>query len=123
MAEPTPLPTPSRRDRFRSSVSQLAERSTASDLVRWLLVPASLAIVGGFVLMVLGWYGASHTSREIEQIPYLISGGLIGLGLVVVGGLLLSATFLVAVVRKLASESQPRPDAQPQPTRRRSRAS
>jgi hypothetical protein len=69
--------------------------------VRWLLVPASIAVVAGFVLMVLGWYGASHTSREIEQIPYLISGGLIGLGLVVVGGLLLSAAFLVAVVRKL----------------------
>jgi hypothetical protein len=101
LADPTPLPTPSRRERFRTSVSRLAERSTASDLVRWLLVPASIAVVAGFVLMVLGWYGASHTSREIEQIPYLISGGLIGLGLVVVGGLLLSAAFLVAVVRKL----------------------
>jgi hypothetical protein len=120
MAEPTPLPSASRRDRFRSSVGRLAERSTASDLVRWLLVPASLAVVGGFALMVLGWYGAAHTSRQIEQIPYLISGGLIGLGLVVVGGLLLSATFLVAVVRKLSAEAAESRAAAP---RRRSRAS
>jgi peptidoglycan biosynthesis protein MviN/MurJ (putative lipid II flippase) len=101
-----PASSGSRRARFRESVGQLAERSTSSDLIRWMLIPGSVAVVLGFVLMGLGWYGASHTAREIEQIPYLISGGLLGLGLVVVGGLLLASTFWVAVTRKLLDETR-----------------
>jgi hypothetical protein len=83
---------------------QLADRSTSDDLVRWMLVPGSIAVILGFVVMLLGWVGAARTAREIEQIPYLISGGLIGLALVVVGGLLLVSTFWVAVLRKLQVE-------------------
>ena len=64
-----------------------------------------MLVLLGFALMGFGWYGASHTAREIEQIPYLISGGLLGLGLVVLGGLLLSSTFWVAVLRKLLTEN------------------
>ena len=94
----------SRRARFRASVRDLAERSTSDDLIRWMLVPGSLAVGFGFVLMAVGWYGASHTAREVEQIPYLISGGLVGLGLVVVGGLLLASTFWIAVLRKVLQE-------------------
>ena len=66
------------------------------------------AVVLGFVLMTLGWVGASHTARQIEQIPYLISGGLIGLALVVLGGILLAATFGVAVLRKVQEEADAR---------------
>jgi hypothetical protein len=83
---------------------ELADRSTSDDLVRWMLVPGSIAVVVGFVVMLLGWIGAARTAREIEQIPYLISGGLIGLALVIVGGLLLVSTFWVAVLRKLQTE-------------------
>jgi hypothetical protein len=93
-----------RRARFREAVSGLATRSTSDDLVRWMLVPGSVAVLLGFSVMVLGWVGAARTAREIEQIPYLISGGLIGLGLVVLGGLLLVSTFWVAVLRKLDDE-------------------
>lgn len=101
-----PAVASSRRARFREAVGRLAERSSAADLIRWMLLPAGALVLLGFALMVLGWYGASHTAREIEQVPYLISGGLIGLGLVVVGGLLLSATFYVAVLRKVLTETQ-----------------
>lgn len=107
MAEAIPAPgITARRARFRESVRELSERSTSTDLIRWMLVPGSLAVVAGFVLMGFGWYGASHTAREVEQIPYLISGGLVGLGLVVLGGLLLASTFWVAVLRKLQSEAR-----------------
>ena len=93
-----------RRARFRESMRQLADRSTSDDLVRWMLVPGSIAVVLGFAVMLLGWIGAARTAREIEQIPYLISGGLIGLALVMLGGLLLVSTFWVAVLRKLQAE-------------------
>ncbi len=94
----------SRRLRFRQSLSELAKGSTADDLVRWMLVPGSIAVVLGFNVMLFGWIGAARTAREIEQIPYLISGGLFGLAFVVLGGLLLVSTFWVAVLRKLESE-------------------
>ncbi len=93
-----------RRLRFRESIRAVANRSTSTDLVRWMLVPASILLLLGFSAMVLGWVGASRTAREIEQIPYLISGGLVGLGLVVVGALLLASAFWVAVTRKLLQE-------------------
>jgi hypothetical protein len=111
VVEPTvadPLPGASRRARFRAAVGDLADRTSSDDLIRWMLVPGSLAVLLGFGLMVLGWVGASHTARQIEQIPYLISGGLVGLALVILGGLLLASTFWVAVLRKLQQEADAR---------------
>jgi hypothetical protein len=61
----------------------------------WLSNPqVRLMIIGGFLLplgvvcILLGWYGASHTPYSFEQTSYVISGGLLGLGLVFAGGFL-----------------------------------
>ena len=43
----------------------------------------------GFFLIFLGWNGAASYDREPAQIPYLISGGLGGLALVVLGSALI----------------------------------
>lgn len=43
----------------------------------------------GFVVMFLGWNGASSYPNVAQQFPYLISGGVIGLAIVVVGAALL----------------------------------
>lgn len=116
VADPTvdvpPEPGSSRRVRFRTAISELSERSTSNDLVRWMLVPGSIAVLLGFSIMLFGWFGASRTAREIEQIPYLISGGLVGLAFVVLGGLLLVSTFWVAVLRKLQEEADQRSSAE-----------
>ena len=42
----------------------------------------------GFVAVVFGWYGASHSAYLFQEIPYLISGGLLGVALVTGGGFL-----------------------------------
>jgi hypothetical protein len=61
---------------------------------RQLTVEQVLAVVSavllplGIALIVLGWYGAAHTPYLFEQVPYLISGGLLGLGFALVGGLI-----------------------------------
>ncbi len=39
----------------------------------------------GFLLIVLGWNGAASLDRVPGQLPYLISGGVAGLGLVFTG--------------------------------------
>ena len=99
-----------RRARFREAVARLSDRAQSAELVRLLLFPGALAVVGGFGFMLLGWYGASHTPRQIEQLPYLISGGLIGLGLVFVGALLLSSAVWMTMLRQHQEEIEERTD-------------
>ena len=43
----------------------------------------------GFVLIVVAWNGAAGVDYTQGQIPYLISGGIAGLGLIVLGGALI----------------------------------
>jgi Zn-dependent protease with chaperone function len=97
-----------RRARFRDAVGGLATRARSGDLLRMLLLPAAGLVIGGFGLMVLGWWGAAHTHRQIEQIPYLISGGLIGLGLVLLGGLLLATAVWMATLRRMQEQADER---------------
>jgi hypothetical protein len=46
---------------------------------------AALLIIAGFVLMALAWNGAAGNGAVAAQIPYLVSGSVPGLGLVVLG--------------------------------------
>jgi hypothetical protein len=100
-----------RRARFREAVARLSERAQSTELMRMLLFPGALAVVLGFVFMFFGWYGASRTPRQIEQVPYLISGGLIGLGLVFVGGLLLACALWMSMLQRFSEEADERADA------------
>jgi NADH:ubiquinone oxidoreductase subunit 6 (subunit J) len=101
-------PTSARRIRFRQAVSGLVSRAESTDLLRWVLLPGAVLLTLGFVLMILGWVGAARTFREIEQIPYLISGGLVGLGLVIVGALLLASAFWMVLLQKFEQEAEER---------------
>ena len=56
----------------------------------------------GFVVIFLGWNGAASFNDLRQQFPYLISGGLAGLALVVVGAALL----LVEALRTERAELQ-----------------
>lgn len=56
--------------------------------IRWSQLGGQAGIgiaLAGFVLMFLGWNGAASYNFTPAQFPYLISGGLVGLGLVLVG--------------------------------------
>lgn len=44
-----------------------------------------LLCLGGFVALWAGWNGAASYDRVPAQFPYLISGGLVGLGLIIIG--------------------------------------
>lgn len=97
-----------RRARFRQAVSRLSARAQSTELLRMLLLPAAFAVVAGFVFMFLGWYGAARAARQIEQVPYLISGGFIGLGLVFVGGLLLASAIWMSMLQRFHEQSEER---------------
>jgi len=52
--------------------------------------------VAGFVLVFLGWNGTASNDQESAQLPYLVSGGIAGLALVVLGSALIVAHSLRA---------------------------
>lgn len=64
-----------------------------------------LTIVGGFMMPLglavigIGWYGTAHTGYVFEQIPYLVSGGLLGLGLTFCGALTFFSAWLARLVQ------------------------
>lgn len=47
--------------------------------------------VAGFFLIFLGWNGAATYDRVAAQVPYIVSGGFGGLGLIVLGSALIVA--------------------------------
>lgn len=51
----------------------------------------------GLVVIILGWYGAANTPYEYDQISYLVSGGLLGLGLTFCGGFLYFGAWLARI--------------------------
>jgi hypothetical protein len=55
------------------------------------LMPLGLIAIG------LGWYGAAHAKYAYDQFPYLLSGGLLGLGLAFIGGFLYFGAWLAKV--------------------------
>ncbi|MEX2503751.1 MAG: hypothetical protein WD378_02805 [Egicoccus sp.] len=61
----------------------------------------------GFLLIVMGWNGAASVDYVQGQLPYLISGGVGGLGLIGVGLMLA----LVQELRRTSAETAARLDA------------
>ena len=59
-------------------------------------------ILGGLGLLAIiaGWYGSAHTTRVWRQTPYLLSGGLLGVALVFVGGFAYFAFWLTRLVEQ-----------------------
>ena len=74
------------RTSLRDAVTALATKTDAAPVDRVLRVVGPVLMPLGLLVMVLGWYGAANTTRVFLQIPYLISGGMIGLGLTFAGG-------------------------------------
>lgn len=48
----------------------------------------------GLIAIFLGWYGVAHTKYQYDQLPYVVSGGLLGLALVFLGGFLYFGAWL-----------------------------
>jgi hypothetical protein len=55
---------------------------------QWDRTGAVLAAIGGFVELLVGWLGTSHTPHVAAQLPYLVSDGLTGVLLLGVAAVL-----------------------------------
>lgn len=88
-----------RRDRDRG-------RSIFDRMDRVLSLAGSVVLPVGLVAIFLGWYGAARTPLLFEQIPYLISGGLLGVGLMLGGGMLFFGSWLARMAEQERRTSQ-----------------
>jgi len=80
-----PNPTNPRIEQFRSEVADLDIKTPADSGERtYLLVGIVLMVIGGGLIFA-GYWGASGTGVLAEQIPYVLSGGFLGLGVMLVG--------------------------------------
>ncbi|HVB92153.1 MAG TPA: hypothetical protein VND70_08650 [Acidimicrobiales bacterium] len=82
----TPLST--RLERLAAAIDR-SRRGRSDRDIRKIMQLIGMAVIGfGLACIVLGWYGAAHSPFLYQEVPYLISGGLLGVALVFGGGVL-----------------------------------
>jgi hypothetical protein len=94
-----------RQARLAAAVARLRTRGGDGSLDRWLLVVGGTLLPLGLLVIVLGWWGVSHKPQLYSQLSYLVSGGLLGLGLVFAGGFTYFAYWLTRLVREGREQS------------------
>jgi hypothetical protein len=65
----------------------------------------------GLIAIFLGWYGVAHTKYQYDQLPYVVSGGLLGLALVFLGGFLYFGAWLARIGTEQRESAQKLTDA------------
>ena len=96
-----------RDERFADGVRSLRiGRASVVLSERILLILGGILAPLGLLAIVLGYLGASDSAYDFEQIPYLISGGLLGLGLVFIGCFFYFAHWLTQLVKEHREQSQ-----------------
>ncbi|MFN8016688.1 MAG: hypothetical protein U0P45_01055 [Acidimicrobiales bacterium] len=81
MTEPTASPA----DRLEEGVDELRVPEPSAD-AESLLMKVGLALpIIGVILIVVAYWNASGTEYVADQVPMLISGGILGIGLTVIG--------------------------------------
>jgi hypothetical protein len=98
---PTGLSPEEREARLSEGAGELAEgRGSLVANPHLLLWVSAVLMTTGLSIILLGWFGAARSTIVEEQIPYLISGGLLGVALATIGALTLFAHWLTVLVRE-----------------------
>lgn len=96
---PAPQPAPAPAPVQQPVPAPVENRVPAADL-RFRKLQAGMFVAGavlmpvGIVVICLGWYGSAHSHYAYDQNVYLISGGILGLGLTFLGGFLYFGAWL-----------------------------
>lgn len=96
-----PAPAVDRVERLRTRAAGLRTRAGATDPGRRMLLVGGVLLPLGVLLVLIGWLGTARTPLVFEQVPYVVSGGLLGLALVVIGGFLYFGYWQTLVIRAL----------------------
>jgi hypothetical protein len=77
-----------RAEQFLADVYALQIPSRTERRERRLYLAGLLLTVAGLAVIGLGWWGASGTKYTYQEIPYVISGGIFGAAMVIIGAAL-----------------------------------
>lgn len=69
----------------------------AVNLQRVLFIAGAVLLPLGLIVICLGWYGVAHTPYAYDQMAYVVSGGILGLGITFVGGFLYFGSWLARI--------------------------
>lgn len=94
-----------RLQRLADGVRGLRTRSGPGAGAHILMIIGGILAPLGLIAVLLGWWGAANTPNLFEQVPYLISGGLLGLALVFLGGFFYFAHWMTELVREHRTQS------------------
>lgn len=84
-----------RRSRQRRTATTTPGAHRSYELAhRILSFAGALLIPIGIVVIIFGWYGAARTVYQADQMTYLVSGGVLGLGITFAGGFLYFGAWL-----------------------------
>jgi hypothetical protein len=95
-----PTPVPTRLQRLAASVEKSRRNRSDRDVRKLMSVVGMVAVGAGFVVIVSGGDGAAHSPYLYQEIPYVISGGLLGLALVIAGGVLIRSAWSLRQVEE-----------------------
>jgi uncharacterized membrane protein len=77
-----------------------AQNASAARERRYQLAQVALFVAGavlmplGIVAIFVAWYGVAHSHYEYDQLTYIVSGGVLGVALVLLGGFLYFGAWL-----------------------------
>lgn len=94
------------RSVVRPDAGTEAEATRRRRLDEWLSIAAVVMMPLGIVAILLAWFGASQTPFVFEQVPYVISGGLLGIALVIGGGLLYVGSWIARLTELERDEAE-----------------
>lgn len=97
---PAPSAAATRDDRLVNVLGRASGRMRLLMTERWLFAVGGALAVAGVIAVVVGWVGTSRTVLVAGQIPYVVSGGLLGLGLIFLGGFLYFGHWMALLVRE-----------------------
>ncbi len=97
-------PTIEERDaRLSAGAEELVDDPSRLSIFRrdhFLLAVAAALMSLGIAVILIGWAGAAHATIIEEQLPYVISGGLLGVALATIGALTLFSHWLTVTIRE-----------------------
>lgn len=104
-APPPPPPIPAPSHPMAAALPRAGARAGAAPLRgdNARLIQVGLFVAGavlmpiGIVVICLGWYGIANTPYVYNQLVYIVSGGMLGLGITFIGGFLYFAAWIARV--------------------------
>lgn len=89
----------SRVGRFSEGVAALDVPAPSPKAETWILWGGIGFVAVGVIAIFAGYWGASGTTDPASQLPYMLSGGAIGLAFVVVGSILIGRYTMARLFR------------------------